>query len=175
MDNEGGKIRGYSIIVIVAVLLFVLFFISFYVLRNVFISAPEPELIPAPIETTIQKVERMPDTTAIGECEYNTLMGTAKVSVGQNTRIPEEAKKKTKTISDKYDKQDERIRLGEYCIVGTDKVVTIKEGEDIGIISRRFLGPDMELYVEVYNDISASTPLEVGQKIKIPKLELRQK
>lgn len=175
MDNEGGKIRGYSIIVIVAVLLFVLYFISFYVLRNVFISAPEPELIPAPIETTIQKVERMPDTTAIGECEYNTLMGTAKVSVGQNTRIPEEAKKKTKTISDKYDKQDERIRLGEYCIVGTDKVVTIKEGEDIGIISRRFLGPDMELYVEVYNDISASTPLEVGQKIKIPKLELRQK
>ncbi len=79
------------------------------------------------------------------------------------------------TVSDKYDAMDVRVRLGSYRIVGTDKVVKAKEGDDLVKISRRVLGPDMECYLEVYNNIKASTPLEVGQEIKIPKLEWKKK
>jgi len=70
---------------------------------------------------------------------------------------------------------DQRVRLGAYRIVGTDKVVKVKEGDNLVKISRRILGPDMECYLEVYNNIKATTPLKVGQEIKIPKLESKKK
>ena len=70
---------------------------------------------------------------------------------------------------------DVRVRLGAYRIVGLDKTVKVKEGDDLVKISRRILGPDMECYLEVFNNIKASTPLKVGQEIKIPKLELKKK
>ena len=70
---------------------------------------------------------------------------------------------------------DARVRLGAYRIVGTDRTVKVKEGENLVKISRRVFGPDMECYLEVYNNIKASTPLKVGQEIKIPKLELKKK
>jgi nucleoid DNA-binding protein len=79
------------------------------------------------------------------------------------------------TASDNYGAMDIRVRLGAYRIVGTAKVVKVKEGDDLVNISRRSLGPDMECYIEVYNNIKASTPLKVGQEIKIPKLELKKK
>ena len=82
---------------------------------------------------------------------------------------------KAKTAENKYDAMDVRVRLGAYRIVGLDKTVKVKEGDDLVKISRRILGPDMECYLEVFNNIKASTPLKVGQEIKIPKLELKKK
>ena len=76
---------------------------------------------------------------------------------------------------DKYSAMDVRVRTGAYKIVGTDKVVIAKEGDNLLKISRRILGPDMECYLEVYNGLKASTPLKVGQKIKIPKLQWKIK
>jgi len=67
------------------------------------------------------------------------------------------------------------VRLGAYRIVGTDKTVKAKEGDDLVKISRRILGPDMVCYLEVFNNMKASTPLKVGQEIKIPKLQLKKK
>lgn len=74
------------------------------------------------------------------------------------------------SLSAKYAAKDNRVRLGAYHITGTDKVVTAKEGQTLRQISRAYLGPDMECYVEVYNDMKASTVLKAGQKVKIPKL-----
>jgi chemotaxis protein histidine kinase CheA len=86
-----------------------------------------------------------------------------------------EAKAKAAAAQNKYDAMDVRVRLGAYRIVGLDKTVKVKEGDDLVKISRRILGPDMECYLEVYNNIKASTPLKVGQEIKIPKLEWKKK
>ena len=76
---------------------------------------------------------------------------------------------------DKYSAMDARVRTGAYRIVGTEKVVKVKEGDNIRKISNRVLGPDMECYLEVYNGMKVSTPLKVGQEIKVPKLQLKKK
>lgn len=75
----------------------------------------------------------------------------------------------------KYDAMDVRVRTGAYKIIGTDHIVKVKEGETLGKISRRVLGPDMECYLEVYNGLKASSELKVGQEIKVPKLKLKKK
>ncbi len=72
---------------------------------------------------------------------------------------------------DKYQQKDVRVRTGAWRIIGTAQTVKVKEGETLAQISRRYLGPDMECYVEVYNNLTASSPLKVGQEIKIPKLK----
>ena len=72
---------------------------------------------------------------------------------------------------DKYQQKDVRVRTGAWRIIGTAQTVKVKEGETLAQISRRYLGPDMECYVEVYNNLTASSPLKAGQEIKIPKLK----
>ena len=76
---------------------------------------------------------------------------------------------------DKYSAMDSRVRTGAYRIVGTAQTVKVKEGDNLLKISRRNLGPDMECYLEVYNNLKASSVLKTGQEIKIPKLELKKK
>ena len=98
----------------------------------------------------------------------------AKAKAEAEAKAKKEAEAKN-PIADKYDAMDVRVRLGAYRIVGTDRTIKVKEGENLVKISRRVLGPDMECYLEVYNNIKASTPLKVGQEIKIPKLQLKKK
>lgn len=68
--------------------------------------------------------------------------------------------------------QDVRVRTGAYRIVGVAEVVTAREGQTIEAISKRYFGPGMECYVEALN---GSGKLKAGQKVKIPKLELKKK
>lgn len=77
--------------------------------------------------------------------------------------------------SDKYDKMDARVRTGAYRIVGTDREIKVKEGDNLRQIATRTLGAGMECYIEVYNNIKGSTTLRAGQVIKVPKVELRKK
>lgn len=77
----------------------------------------------------------------------------------------------TAHASAKYD-QDVRVRTGAYRIVGVAEVVTAREGQTIEAISKRYFGPGMECYVEALN---GSGKLKAGQKVKIPKLELKKK
>ena len=83
--------------------------------------------------------------------------------------------KPAKEVVDKYSAMDSRVRTGAYRIVGTAQTVKVKEGDNLLKISRRNLGPDMECYLEVYNNLKASSVLKTGQEIKIPKLELKKK
>ena len=77
-------------------------------------------------------------------------------------------------MNEKYAAMDVRVRTGAYKIVGTDRVVTAKEGDNLVKIARRVLGPDMECYLEVYNGLKASSELKAGQEIKIPKLQWKK-
>lgn len=87
----------------------------------------------------------------------------------------EEARKQTEKYaaqaSSKYD-QDARVRTGAYRIIGVSEVVTAREGQTIKSLSQKYLGPGMECYVEALNGNSLLKP---GQKVKIPKLELKKK
>ena len=74
-------------------------------------------------------------------------------------------------VSDKYD-SDPRVRTGAYRIVGVDQVVTVGEHQTMATLSKRYLGPGMECYIEALNGTST---IKGGQKIKIPKLELKKK
>ena len=77
--------------------------------------------------------------------------------------------------ADKYEQMDVRVRTGAYRIVGTDHTLKVRAGDDLKKIAKRTLGPDMECYIEVYNGITAATPLEAGKELKIPKIELKKK
>ena len=99
----------------------------------------------------------------------------------QETKKLAEAKKKEEArkqaekhavqASSKYD-QDARVRTGAYRIIGVSEVVTAREGQTIKSLSQKYLGSGMECYVEALNGTSLLKP---GQKVKIPKLELKKK
>ncbi len=82
-----------------------------------------------------------------------------------------QAEKHSSKASSKYD-QDARVRTGAYRIIGVSEVVTAREGQSIKSLSQKYLGPGMECYVEALNGTSQLKP---GQKVKIPKLELKKK
>lgn len=82
-----------------------------------------------------------------------------------------QAEKHAVQASSKYD-QDARVRTGAYRIIGVSEVVTASEGQTIKSLSQKYLGPGMECYVEALNGNSLLKP---GQKVKIPKLELKKK
>ena len=76
---------------------------------------------------------------------------------------------------DPYEAKDERIRLGAYKIVGTAEEVTVLPGQTFYSICRAHLGPDMQCYVEVYNNLPKDPKIKVGQVIKIPKLKIKKR
>lgn len=67
---------------------------------------------------------------------------------------------------------DPRIRTGAYRIVGVEKTVTAKSGQTLAGLSKLYLGPGMECYMQAINGCSEIKP---GQKVKIPKLKLKKK
>ena len=83
----------------------------------------------------------------------------------------DKAAEHAKVVSDKYD-SDPRVRTGAYRIVGVDQIVTVGEHQTMATLSKRYLGPGMECYIEALNGTST---IKGGQKIKIPKLELKKK
>lgn len=114
------------------------------------------------------------------ESENLTDKSTKEMAVNQkavataNKKSDATSQKSTDAVelsSGKYDK-DPRIRTGAYRIVGVQQVVTAKAGQSLQSISSRYLGPGMECYLEALN---GSGPLKDGQKVKIPKLELKKK
>jgi hypothetical protein len=46
--------------------------------------------------------------------------------------------------------------------------------DKVARVAKRTLGPGMECYIEVYNDITSKTVLKEGQILKIPKLEAKK-
>lgn len=82
-----------------------------------------------------------------------------------------EEKAASKIASSQYDK-DARVRTGAYRIIGVAQTVTVDAGQTLEQISTRYLGSGMECYVEALNGTST---VKAGQKIKIPKLELKKK
>lgn len=95
----------------------------------------------------------------------------AKAEAKEKAKDKAEEKAASKIASSQYDK-DARVRTGAYRIIGVAQTVTVGAGQTIEQISTRYLGSGMECYVEALNGTST---VKAGQKIKIPKLELKKK
>lgn len=65
---------------------------------------------------------------------------------------------------------DARVRTGAYIIVGVETTVTVRSGQTLASISKAYLGPGMECYVEVFNNRKEVKP---GDKLRIPKLKIK--
>ena len=135
---------------------------------------------PAPVEEQPAVEEEAPkaDPKAApvkATAKAESTKSTKKTEPAKTTKKTEPAKTTATTEHDKYAAMDDRVRLGAYRIVGLDKEVTVREGDNVERVSRRYLGSGMSCYVEVYNGINSKTPLKAGQKLKIPKLEWKKK
>lgn len=95
----------------------------------------------------------------------------AKAEAKEKAKDKAEEKAASKIASSQYDK-DARVRTGAYRIIGVAQTVTVGAGQTLEQISTRYLGSGMECYVEALNGTST---VKAGQKIKIPKLELKKK
>ena len=95
----------------------------------------------------------------------------AKAEAKEKAKDKAEEKATSKIASSQYDK-DARVRTGAYRIIGVAQTVTVGAGQTLEQISTRYLGSGMECYVEALNGTST---VKAGQKIKIPKLELKKK
>ena len=69
-------------------------------------------------------------------------------------------------------KSDARVRTGAYRIVGVKQVIKVKRGQTLSSISRLYLGPGMECYIEVMNK---NKELKEGDRVKIPELKRKHK
>lgn len=70
-----------------------------------------------------------------------------------------------------YDK-DPRVRTGAYVITGIANTVTVKAGQTMSSLSKTYLGPGMECYLEAVN--GGNRELKAGEKIKIPALKTKK-
>ena len=123
-----------------------------------------------------KKTALAPDTVVVKDTVYvassDSLMGVAPQEQAPQTIVePQPAE----PVTDPYAAKDERVRLGAYRIVGLDHTVRVLEGQTFYSICRAHLGPDMECYVEVFNDLPRNPSIKAGQTIKIPKLQLKKR
>lgn len=81
------------------------------------------------------------------------------------------AVEKEEAISVDYE-SDPRLRTGAYIIIGVDRTVTVMKGQTLESISKAYLGPGMECYVEVLNSCKK---VSAGDSLKIPKLKLKKR
>ena len=102
---------------------------------------------------------------AVGKTDKKT------IKVADTEKKPVEKKAADKPMANENYNKDPRVRTGAYIITGVQQTVTAAEGETVASISKRYLGPGMECYVEALNGKTISA----GQKVKIPALKLKKK
>ncbi len=118
--------------------------------------------------------------------ENSTLAVETKQVVEENVQQPSLPKEKIQQPAEKkidsehsentdyssLNQKDVRVRTGAYRIVGVKSVVKVKKGQTLQSISRLYLGPDMECYVEVLN---GKKTVAAGEMLKIPALKLKKR
>lgn len=128
------------------------------------------------VKDTIRVAEQPVDTPDVKAEVKEEVKAEVKEEAKENLKVEVKEKPKAEEqTADRYAAKDERVRLGAYRIVGTAEEITIQPGQTFYSICRAHLGPDMECYIEVYNDLPRNPQIKAGQKLKIPKLELKKR
>ncbi len=69
-----------------------------------------------------------------------------------------------------FEAMNKRSPYGAYDIVGVDTTIVVRPGQSLSFICRAYIGPDMESYIQILNDIE---DIHEGDTIMIPALQLR--
>lgn len=133
-------------------------------------KAMEDSIRMAKTAEAVKLAEKSDEESASAEKAKQT-EAKAKAEAKEKAKDKDEEKATSKIASSQYDK-DARVRTGAYRIIGVAQTVTVGAGQTLEQISTRYLGSGMECYVEALNGTST---VKAGQKIKIPKLELKKK
>ena len=133
-------------------------------------KAMEDSIRMAKTAEAVKLAEKSDEESASAE-KANQTEAKAKAEAKEKAKDKDEEKATSKIASSQYDK-DARVRTGAYRIIGVAQTVTVGAGQTLEQISTRYLGSGMECYVEALN---GKNTVKAGQKIKIPKLELKKK
>ena len=133
-------------------------------------KAMEDSIRMAKTAEAVKLAEKSDEESANAEKAKQT-EAKAKAEAKEKAKDKAEEKATSKIASSQFDK-DARVRTGAYRIIGVAQTVTVGAGQTLEQISTRYLGSGMECYVEALNGTST---VKAGQKIKIPKLELKKK
>ena len=133
-------------------------------------KAMEDSIRMAKTAEAVKLAEKSDKESASAE-EAKQTEAKAKAEAKEKAKDKAEEKATSKIASSQFDK-DARVRTGAYRIIGVAQTVTVGAGQTLEQISTRYLGSGMECYVEALNGTST---VKAGQKIKIPKLELKKK
>ena len=129
----------------------------------------------------VQKEEQVAKDTSVVDSTMKTQVKASDIKPVDKAEPKPEPKPEVKPEPkpaeeiDPYAAKDERVRLGAYRIVGTKEIVEVQAGQTFYSICKAHLGPDMQCYVEVYNDLPQNPKVKVGQKIKIPQLQWKKR
>ena len=118
---------------------------------------------PAPAEKKPTSVAEKP----ISVTEKSTSVAEKPVSVAEKP-----VSSKEEDAYEALNKSDARVRTGAYRIVGVKQVIKVKRGQTLSSISRLYLGPGMECYIEVMNK---NKELKEGDRVKIPELKRKHR
>lgn len=131
-----------------------------------------------PTDTTSAATTTPVEAKANAEAKPDVADKTGMASKGETAKSlkpsseqPVVDKKKTNVPKPAADYNfDARVRTGAYIIVGVETTVTVRSGQTLASISKAYLGPGMECYVEVFNNRNEVKP---GDKLRIPKLKIK--
>lgn len=147
-------------------------------------SAALPKVVAVPVDTIPATVESTDSLTTKKPMEADNVQEPADILVHPSEVKHESEAPKPAVVTKprpasaektNYESKDERVRTGAYRIVGHDYEYVVRPGQGMLAVSRATLGEGMECYIEVFNDIPSGSPLKAGQRIKIPKLQLKKR
>ncbi len=165
-ENDHSPMYYYLVGGLIGAVLFSL--IGYYAGRNGWFRGKNTQSVEQ-VDSTVVSNENTVVTSSAEADSVNENIATSNEE--QSQRVDEKEDKsdsKSSEISmDEYNKKDIRVRTGAWKIIGTKCEVTVKKGQTLKSISKAQLGPDMECYVEVYND---KKTVKAGDVLKIPKL-----
>lgn len=185
-DADDNKRMFLIYAIIVNAVVAALFFVFGYYARSTNLLGIEKEQA---VETPAAPAVEQPDTTkqktvepaapatateepAVEKTEEKPVEESKPVAEQKKEEKPQPKAEPAGESTSKYD-NDPRVRTGAYRIVGVANTVTVRSGQTIKSISKTYLGPGMECYVEAIN--GGITELKEGQTIKIPKLQHKKK
>lgn len=151
-------------------------------------AVTKPKVVPVDSTQAELREKARQDSIRLSEANKAILMAEKTEKLKAKEKEAEQEKQTNEVVNKKEDKKtdkkekdsnksnydnDPRVRTGAYRIVGIAQTVTVKAGQSLQDISKQQLGPGMECYIEAVNGHIGE--VKAGQKIKIPKLELKRK
>ncbi|MBQ9561252.1 MAG: HU family DNA-binding protein [Prevotella sp.] len=171
-DNDDDEVRkcpcGYWFATLAGVVIAAIFFaLGYFAAKNAWFEPKEP----LKVEIVKEKKDSTQTQTQTAEAVKDTVKAEAKAEPATEQKTEPKAEAASDDASETYNK-DPRVKYGAYTIVGTETEVTVRKGQTLKGISKAYLGPDMECYVEAYNN---KKEVKEGDKIRIPKLKVKKR